>query len=308
MNVQAISPRGYCYGVINALKVAKQARQEHPQAKVYLLGMIVHNKFIVQALEKLDIITLDDQKKSRLDLLDDIQDGVVVLTAHGTDQKVYDKAKAKGLTIYDATCKDVLKTHHLIEDYLNQDYQVIYYGTKDHPEAQAAISIDPQKVHLITGSDDLNKLKFAPDTKLVLTTQTTLSILDAQTVFKEAQKLFPHIIIVEEICNATRLRQEALTNIDDDVDIAFVVGDRFSNNTNKLVSVLKQQKDIEVYLIESINDLDVNLLHDKQKAAVTSGASTPTYLTNMVIEFLQQYQADDPQTHVKPKIDIDKII
>lgn len=308
MKVQALSPRGYCYGVINAIKTAKKARSEHPDEKVYLLGMIVHNKFIAKALENLNIITLNDKEKSRFDLIDDIDEGVVVLTAHGTDTKVYDKAQQKGLTIYDATCQDVLKTHYVIEDYLNQGYEVIYYGTKNHPEALAAISINPDKIHFISDVDDLAKLDLNPDTKLVLTNQTTLSILDTETIFQAAKKRFPNIMLVAEICNATRLRQEAVMKIEDDVDIAFVVGDRFSNNANKLASVIKKQKDIDVYLIESIDDLDLNLLHNKKKAAVTSGASTPTYITNMVIEFLQQYDENDDKTHVKPEIDITKII
>lgn len=61
-------------------------------------------------------------------------------------------------------------------------------------------------------------------------------------------------------------------------------------------------------MIESLQDLDLNCLKGKQCAAVSSGASTPTYLTNQVIEFLKQFDETLPQTYQKPTIDKDKIL
>lgn len=308
MEIQAISPRGYCYGVVNAIKIAKEARVDHPDKDIYILGMIVHNKFIMKALDLLNIVTLDDKETSREDLLDRISNGVVILSAHGSAQAVKQKALDKGLIVYDATCKDVTKTHNLIKDYLNDNYEVIYYGKENHPEAIAALSIDPDHVHLVSNKDDLEKLSFNKKAKIFMTNQTTISILDAKVMFDLAAQLYDDIVITQEICNATRIRQEAILNLDNDVDIVFVVGDPSSNNSNKLAKLAATKNNLDVYMIESIDDIKIDWLANKEKVAVTSGASTPTYLTNMIISFLKEFDYNNKETHLKPQVDLNKIL
>ena len=52
MKVYQIVPRGYCKGVVRAIEIAKKYAH---QDDVYILGMIVHNQYIVDALENLGI-------------------------------------------------------------------------------------------------------------------------------------------------------------------------------------------------------------------------------------------------------------
>lgn len=61
-------------------------------------------------------------------------------------------------------------------------------------------------------------------------------------------------------------------------------------------------------MIESLQDLDIETLKGKHFAAVSSGASTPTYLTNQVIEFLKQFDETKLETYQKPLIDKDRIL
>ncbi|PGZ07296.1 4-hydroxy-3-methylbut-2-enyl diphosphate reductase, partial [Bacillus thuringiensis] len=93
------------------------------------------------------IITLDGP--SRLDILDQIDSGTVIFTAHGVSPEVKQRAKEKGLTTIDATCPDVTKTHDLIEAKKAEGYHVIYIGKKNHPEPEGAVGIAPDIVHLI---------------------------------------------------------------------------------------------------------------------------------------------------------------
>lgn len=306
MEIQTLSPRGYCYGVVNAIRLALDVKQKHPNENIYLLGMIVHNAFIKEALSLKGIITLDTNKYTKLELIDTINEGIVILSAHGTSSKIKEVLETKNLQYYDATCRDVTKTQLIMKDYLNDDYDIIYIGKKGHPEAIAAIDIDEQHIHLICEKDDLDKLKLNNE-KIAITNQTTLSIKELENIFAYAKKLFPQIVFVEEICNATRTRQEAVGKIDDDVDIVFIVGDPQSNNSNKLASIA-ENKERNVYLIESTNDIEIAWLKDKNKAAISSGASTPTYLTNMVINYLKQFEYRDSTTHLKPEIDMNKIL
>ena len=126
MNVIPIVPRGFCKGVIRAIKTAKTTRTQYPDKNITVLGMIVHNRYIVEALEQLNIRTLDDSRTSRFDLVDRIEDGVVILTAHGTDDATREKAIRKGLIVVDAVCDDVMNTKIIIQKALSEHKEVLY--------------------------------------------------------------------------------------------------------------------------------------------------------------------------------------
>ena len=302
MQVKAITPRGYCKGVVRAIEIAKNAQNE--QQPIYILGMIVHNQYIVDALKERGIQTIDIPGQTRLELLDQIQHGTVIVTAHGASEQVFEKAKNKGLNVIDASCLDVIKTHDLIKEKLNERYDILYIGKKVHPEAEGAISIDEKRVHLITSKNDIQMMD--PNKHYVMTNQTTMSLYDVYDLCEYAKTILPHVTIEKETCTATKIRQEAIKNMEEDIDIVFIVGDPHSNNTQKLASIASEKK--EVHMIESLDDLNINWLKGKKKAAVSSGASTPTYLTNQVIEFLHQFNENDPQTFFKQPIDLTKIL
>lgn len=302
MQVKAITPRGYCKGVVHAIEIAKNAQNE--QQPIYILGMIVHNQYIVDALKERGIQTIDIPGQTRLELLDQIQHGTVIVTAHGASDQVFQKAKNKGLNVIDASCLDVIKTHDLIKEKLNEGYDILYIGKKGHPEAEGAISIDEKRVHLITSKNDIQMMD--PNKHYVMTNQTTMSLYDVYDLCEYAKTILPHVTIEKETCTATKIRQEAIKNMEEDIDIVFIVGDPHSNNTQKLASIASEKK--EVHMIESLDDLNINWLKGKKKAAVSSGASTPTYLTNQVIEFLHQFNENDPQTFFKQPIDLTKIL
>lgn len=302
MLVKAIVPRGYCKGVVRAIQIAKESATL--QGPVYILGMIVHNQYIVNALKDLGVETIDKKGSTRLELLDEIDSGTIIITAHGAGDDVFQKAKAKGLNVIDASCLDVIKTHTLIKDKLKENYEILYIGKDGHPEAEGAVSINPPHIHLITNKKDIDKLD--PTQSYVMTNQTTMSLYDVYDLCEYAKQILPHVEIAKETCTATKIRQEAIKNIDDDVDIVFIVGDPHSNNTQKLASIAKEKK--EVYMIESVQDLDIEVLKGKKKAAVSSGASTPTFLTNQVISFLEQFDENDISTHQKPEFDLMQIL
>ena len=277
-------PSGYCKGVVNAIKLAKQTRIDNPNDNIYILGMLVHNSYVSQELEQLGIITLDDSKKSKLQLLDEINEGIVIFTAHGISNNVKQKAIDKGFKYVDASCVDVLKTQNIIKEYIDKGYDVIYFGKEKHPEAEAVISISSH-IHLVTNIDQLLSLNLKND-KIFLTNQTTMSYLELTSLIDKAKQLYPNIIVQEEICNATSSRQLAITNLSD-CDLLYVVGDIKSNNTNKLVDIGKKQEIKKVLLIQNFNDINANDLKDVNKIYVTAGASTPPVLIDEVISYLR---------------------
>ena len=72
MEIRKVIPSGYCKGVVNAIRLAKQTRIDNPEDKIYVLGMLVHNSYVSEELSALGIITLDDSRKSKEELLDEI--------------------------------------------------------------------------------------------------------------------------------------------------------------------------------------------------------------------------------------------
>ncbi len=289
MEIRKVIPSGYCKGVVNAIRLAKDTKKAHPDENVYVLGMLVHNSFVTEELSSLGIITLDDADVSKSDLLDRIQEGIVIFTAHGISEAIREKAISKGLAYVDATCVDVLKTQNIIRDYLSKGYDVIYFGKRNHPEAEAVLSIS-DRIHPVYDEESLESLDIGND-KIFLTNQTTMSCLELKDLFELAKKKYPHVVIEEEICNATSSRQAAIMKLEG-CDLLYVVGDVKSNNTNKLADVARSRGIKKVRLISSYADIDPDDLKDVGKVYVTAGASTPPKLIDEVISFLAEKTGD----------------
>ncbi|MEG0519535.1 MAG: 4-hydroxy-3-methylbut-2-enyl diphosphate reductase [Erysipelotrichaceae bacterium] len=284
MDIIKVTPRGYCRGVVRAINMAKNAAHDYPKEAIYVLGMLVHNRYVVDALREIGIEPLDHKDKSKSELLDEIDHGVVIFTAHGIAPSIIEKARKKGLICIDAACPHVITTQKIVASYLDKGFDVLYIGKKDHPEAEAICSLSSH-VHLIEFETDIKtKLK----NNIFVTNQTTMSIFDVKALFDKIKSIYPQAIFSEEICDATRIRQEAIAKLEN-IDVLYVVGDAHSNNSNRLAQIAKEHGIENVYLIDDVHGITEQQLLYKQRVAVTSGASTPTYLTNQVIDYLQQY-------------------
>ncbi len=299
MEVIKISPRGYCYGVVDAMVIARNAAMDKSLPRpIYILGMIVHNKHVTDAFEEEGIITLDG--KNRKDLLEDIDSGTVIFTAHGVSPEVKQLARDKGLVVLDATCPDVTKTHDLIRTVRDQGYHVVYIGKKGHPEPEGAVGIAPDIVHLVQTEQDVRNLQIDSD-KIIVTNQTTMSQWDVADIMELVQKKYPHAEMHREICMATQVRQEAVAEQAKDADLTLVVGDPRSNNSNRLAQVSEEVAGTKAYRIADVTEIDLEWLEGVEKVAVTAGASTPTPITKEVINFLSNYDEKEKATWLRER-------
>lgn len=294
MDVIKISPRGYCYGVVDAMALAMQtAKNLDLPRPVYILGMIVHNAHVTDYFEKEGVITLDGP--NRLEILDQVDKGTVIFTAHGVSPEVRRRARDKGLTVVDATCPDVTKTHDLIREKTAEGYTIIYIGKKGHPEPEGAVGVAPEHVHLIENTEEIDKLDVASE-RILITNQTTMSQWDIKHIMNRLLGRFPHAEIHNEICLATQVRQEAVAEQAKEADLIIVVGDPRSNNSNRLAQVSEEIAGVKAYRIADLSELNPEWLKPVRRVGVTSGASTPTPITKEVIAYLEQYDAADPAT------------
>ncbi|WP_284036045.1 4-hydroxy-3-methylbut-2-enyl diphosphate reductase [Neobacillus sp. 114] len=299
MQIVKISPRGYCYGVVDAMVIARNAALDKTLPRpIYILGMIVHNKHVTDAFEEEGIITLDG--KNRLDILEKVDKGTVIFTAHGISPEVRELAKKKGLVAIDATCPDVTRTHDLIEEKAREGYQTIYIGKKGHPEPEGALGVAPSMVHLVETPADVEALNLDYD-KLIVTNQTTMSQWDVFDTMEKVKEKYPHVEVFNEICHATQIRQEAVAEQAKQADVTIVVGDPKSNNSNRLAQVSQEIAGTTAYRIADITELDIDWIKDAKTVAVTAGASTPTPITKEVIAFLEQFDPINEATWERKK-------
>ena len=281
MKVEILKPKAYCAGVSNAIQLAYKARKENPDKKVYVLGMLVHNNFVVEELQKKDIqIALD---------INEIPDGeVIIFSAHGHKKELDEIAKEKNLIVYDSICPKVLSNIELIEENIKMGHNVIYIGQKGHPEAEACLSLH-NKVMLYT-NNLLENYQIKNDREPLVINQTTLSLLDIQDIHKAILNTIPHARIANEICGSTRLRQEAILNLEDDVDLIVVVGDNNSSNTKRLLEVAKaSHPKVESIMISDASALDMSVCANKNHIVISSGASTPEDIIDAVYNKIVNY-------------------
>ena len=290
MEVIKVTPRGYCYGVVDAMQIARQTAQDPDVPRpIYIIGLIVHNRLAVEELTRLGIITVDGA--DRATLIEQVQEGTVIFTAHGVSPSVKQRAIERGLHVIDATCPDVARTHKLVCRLAAEGYKIIYIGKKGHPEPEGVIGEAPGSVYLVENEEDLTLLpaELAMTPRLAVSTQTTLSQWDTAHLMQLIKDRFPQVEIYNEICHATQVRQEAVARMARGVDLTIVVGDGRSNNTNRLVQVAQEIAGSAAIRVDSVQDLHPEMLAGKQRVAITSGASTPSQVTREVIHFIESF-------------------
>lgn len=270
MKITILEPKGYCAGVNHAIELALSARKNCPLLMVNVLGMLVHNSYVIAYL-----------KQHEIGLIKNIHDApkgsVIIFTAHGHENKDEQIAKEKDLIIYDAICPLVKKNLATIAKEKENHHQVIYIGYPSHPETVAAISSNTNAyLYSIGHSFDYDAIT---DVSPLIINQTTLNILSLKDIHRDIETHIPQARFQDEICRATRSRQEALLQLEKDVDAVIVVGSEKSSNAKRLYEVAQSAHPlIDVFLIENITQLSKEVLKTKSHIVISSSASAPLSL------------------------------
>lgn len=283
MKVELIEPYGFCVGVKYVIDQLNDIVKKHSNQSVFCVGQLVHNKIVVDSLKNLGVIILNEDKQKAIDNIDE---GIVVFSAHGTDEKIINKAKEKGLIVYDLACPFVKKSFHVIKEKLNEGFEIIYIGIKNHDETNAALSIS-NNIHFVTNIDDVNMLNINSD-KVCIINQTTLSIIDIKDIYNSITNKYPNAMIIDEICNSTRSRQQIIIDRKIQSDSIIIVGDENSNNTRSLYNIALK-KGYNTILASDFSNIDKSWLHGKKSVAIMSGASTSPLIVEQMYERLKKY-------------------
>jgi 4-hydroxy-3-methylbut-2-enyl diphosphate reductase len=274
--------RGFCPGVKHAIDMAKSALQKH--GIVYSLGEIIHNPQVVSKLTA--------QGLKIVNSVDEVPPGsAVLIRSHGVGPAVFEAAKARNLTIIDATCVLVKRAQKLVKQLDEAGYQVLVIGDPNHPEVRGIVGY-AQHVRVINNEKDI--ADFPPTSKIGIAAQTTLSRSHlAAMVAKVVEHGFSEIRLVNTLCEQAVGRQHSAIELAKQVDVMFVLGGKHSANTRELAQ-LASNCGTRTYHLEEFSQFKPEMIQGVETIGITAGASTPE---TIVEEFVQGLKAlDQSQT------------
>jgi 4-hydroxy-3-methylbut-2-enyl diphosphate reductase len=272
------APRGFCAGVDRAIQIVEQAIEKWG-APIYVRHEIVHNRHVVERLERLGAVFVEE--------LDDCPDDrPVIFSAHGVPKMVPAEARRRQMIYVDATCPLVSKVHVEAERHHAAGREIVLIGHAGHPEVIGTMGQLPSgAISLIETAADAEAFTPRDPARLSFVTQTTLSVDDTAEIVSVLQRRFPGIAAPhkEDICYATTNRQDAVKAIARAADLVLVIGSPKSSNSVRLVEVARRAGASDARLVGSADDVDWSWFDGVSSVGVTAGASAPEDLVEQLI-------------------------
>lgn len=282
MKIMLANPRGFCAGVDRAISIVERALELY-QPPIYVRHEVVHNRFVVEGLKARGAVFVEE-------LSEVPDDNIVIFSAHGVSQAVRQEAKARALTVFDATCPLVTKVHMEVARASRRHWEVVLIGHAGHPEVEGTMgqySSQSGGMYLVEQVADVEPLlaKVKDPSQLHYVSQTTLSVDETADVIEELRRVFPEIQgpRKDDICYATQNRQDAVRAMASSVDVMIVVGSKNSSNSTRLKE-LAEKLGTPAYLTDCPEDLELSWFDGKQKVGVTAGASAPEVLVHQILD------------------------
>jgi 4-hydroxy-3-methylbut-2-en-1-yl diphosphate reductase len=273
------SPRGFCAGVERAVATVEQALSRHG-SPVYVRHQIVHNAYVVDALERKGAVFIED-------LRDVPQGATVVFSAHGVAPAVRAEAGRRGLATIDATCPLVAKVHAEARRFVSDGYLVVLIGHAGHEEVEGTLGEAPGAMALVQTAADVAALEPADPDKVAYLMQTTLSADEAGEIVDALLARFPGARGPgsDDICYATTNRQLSVRAIAAESDVVLVAGSANSSNSKRLVETA-ERAGVPAYLIDDTGDIDLGWLTGASAVGITAGASAPPAVVSQIVAAL----------------------
>jgi len=265
---------GFCYGVKRAIKIARENASSDGSACT--LGPIIHNPQMVERLRREGVGTVDS--------LEEMRDGTIIIRSHGVGPEIYEQADQMSLRLVDATCPHVRKAQLSAKSLVDEGYQVIIVGEKEHPEVKSIFEWSSHKALIIETEEEAEAL--APCSRLGIVSQTTFSGDRFQRIIMKLLDKSRDIKILRTICTATDQRQTAAMDLAGKVDLMLVIGGKNSANTSRLAQLCAQK--CKTYHIETAAELQDRWFDKIEKIGITAGASTPDWIIKEVYQKCQK--------------------
>ena len=174
----------------------------------------------------------------------------------------------------DATCPFVKKIHRTVEKESEAGRQIIIIGNDNHPEVEGTKGWCHHPALVIESAEQAEALNLPEGTKVCIVSQTTFNYKKFKDLVEILDKKRYDRIVVNTICNATEERQTEARQIAGKVDAMIVIGGSHSSNTQKLFEICRKECE-NTYYIQTVHDLDLEVLRSTGLVGITAGASTP---------------------------------
>ncbi|MCX7783773.1 MAG: 4-hydroxy-3-methylbut-2-enyl diphosphate reductase [Meiothermus sp.] len=299
-------PRGFCAGVVMAIEaVEKAARELRDEGELVVYHAIVHNDVVVKRLEEqhgvhfVEDLAEVEQLRTELAKAGKKLNQTVVFSAHGIPPWLRTEAAERNLHQIDATCPLVTKVHSEAKRYAREGYTILLIGdSADHQEIKGTRGEAPENtilvaVHTHVGRDprlaDPHTVGVPDPEKVVVLTQTTLSVDDTLATVDILKRRFPRLVVPSrhDLCYATKNRQDAIKQIAPQVDMFLVLTSRASSNGMRLLE-LAQSLVARAERINPVQDFQPEWLRGVRSIGITSAASTPDDLVQEVVAYFRR--------------------
>ena len=268
-----------------AVETVERALQRHGPP-LYVFHEIVHNEHVVRDFTARGVRFVQS--------VEEVPPGAkLIFSAHGISPEIWRQAKEKRLEIIiDATCPLVEKVHREVRKFATQGYWIILVGHEKHDEIVGTSGEAPERIRIVASVQEAQAVDIPDPDKVVVLTQTTLSVDDTREVIEALKEKFPRLITPakEDICYATQNRQDAVKQLAKEVELVLVIGSGNSENSNQLCKVARAQG-TPAFLIDDYRAIDWRWLEGVRRVGITSGASAPERLVEQVAEFFRQQGA-----------------
>jgi len=272
ITVNVARSSGFCSGVKRAIDMSLKLSRE--KEKVYILGDIVHNSFVVEDLEKKGI--------RRIKKLNRKKGATLIIRAHGAPKSLFRKARAMGYKVVDATCPKV-KEIYKIARRLEKKQKLIIIGDRGHDEVKGIAGQLSRKPIIIGSPKDIDKGRLSSVKRAAAVTQSTQSAENIFRVMNKLSKLIPELKLYDTTCRITRVKQEEIKALARNNDAVFVVGSGTSANTGQLYKISKSINK-NTFRIESAADLKFRGNRSFKNVGIMAGASTPDEITAEIVD------------------------
>ncbi len=268
MQVKVAKSAGFCFGVQRAVDTVYE-QAEKGVRPIYTYGPIIHNEVVVEDLKEKGVEVLNSREE-----LEKVEKGTIIIRSHGVGREIYELIRQKGLICVDATCPFVKKIHKIVEKESAAGKEIIIIGNDKHPEVEGIKGWCRTKAYVIESAEQAEELCTTETVPLCIVSQTTFNYKKFKDLVEILDKKRYDKIVVNTICNATEERQTEARQIAGEVDAMIVIGGSHSSNTQKLFEICRNECE-NTYYIQTIGDLDLEVLRSTGLVGITAGASTP---------------------------------
>ena len=277
MEIRLAECAGFCFGVRRAVDTVYE--QVKTGKTIYTYGPIVHNEEVVRELADLGVKVLESREE-----LEKLDEGSVIIRAHGVPEEIYNIIKDKGLECIDATCPFVKRIHSIVKQESENGSHIVVIGNAGHPEVEGIVGQCKDDVTVLEDVEDAENFIPPHGKKFCVVAQTTYNYNKFHYIVEIFDKKGYNSTAVNTICNATEERQRSARSLASEADVMIVIGGKHSSNTRKLYDICKEEC-AETYYIQTLDDLHLELPKAARLVGITAGASTP----NKLIEEVQNY-------------------